>query len=54
MRNSPITTTFPASNYWGIDQTVFYGSQKILDTTAGILDTGSMFFLLASGKSRRL
>ena len=37
---SPITTTSPASDYWGIDQSVQYGTTTILDTTAGIVDTG--------------
>ena len=37
---SPITTTSPASAYWGIDQSVRYGDSTILDTTAGIVDTG--------------
>ena len=37
----PITTTFPASAYWGIDQSIEYGSTTILAKTAGIVDTGS-------------
>jgi len=38
---SPITTTFPASEFWGINQSVRYGtSTSILTTTAGIVDTG--------------
>jgi saccharopepsin len=36
-----ITTTSPASEYWGIDQTIEYGSTTILAATAGIVDTGS-------------
>jgi len=46
---TPITSTSPASNYWGIDQTVTYGdSTTILDTTAGIVDTGTTLLLLAT------
>lgn len=45
----PITSTSPASNYWGIDQSVTYGdSTTILDTTAGIVDTGTTLLLLAT------
>jgi hypothetical protein len=36
----PITRTSPASNYWGIDQAITYGSTNILSGTAGIVDTG--------------
>ncbi|KAJ6507706.1 acid protease [Mycena vitilis] len=46
----PITKTSPASNYWGIDQTVTYGtsSTPILNLTAGIVDTGTTLLLLAT------
>ncbi|KAL6304721.1 family A1 protease [Sparassis latifolia] len=44
----PITSTSPASNYVGIDQSVYYGDQLILDTTSGIVDTGTTLLLLAS------
>ncbi|KAF9242658.1 acid protease [Melanogaster broomeanus] len=46
----PLTTTSPASNYWGIDQSVTYGSgaTPILNTTAGIVDTGTTLLLLAT------
>lgn len=45
----PITTTSPASDYVGIDQTVLYGDTVILSQTAGIVDTGTTLVLLASG-----
>lgn len=46
---APITSTSPASNYWGIDQKVTYGDDTlILDTTAGIVDTGTTLIYLAS------
>lgn len=46
----PITSTSPASNYWGIDQTITYGSSSttVLESTAGIVDTGTTLLLLAS------
>lgn len=46
----PLTTTSPASLYWGINQSVTYGtsSSAILSTTAGIVDTGTTLLLLAT------
>ncbi|KAI0767720.1 acid protease [Fomes fomentarius] len=46
----PITTTAPASEFVGIDQTVTYGSAGtlILPTGAGITDTGTTLLLLAT------
>ncbi|KAG2069581.1 acid protease [Suillus decipiens] len=44
----PLTTTSPASTYWGIDQSITYGSSTILSTTAGIVDTGTTLILIAS------
>ncbi|KAG2125525.1 acid protease [Suillus cothurnatus] len=45
----PLTTTSPASQYWGINQSVSYGTgQTILNTTAGIVDTGTTLLLLAT------
>jgi len=44
----PITKTSPASTFWGIDQTVAYGSKTILSTTSGIVDTGTTLLLLAT------
>ncbi|KAJ7791223.1 acid protease [Mycena olivaceomarginata] len=45
----PITTTSPASNYWGIDQSISYGTDNpILNLTAGIVDTGTTLLLLAT------
>ncbi|KAJ7758106.1 acid protease [Mycena maculata] len=45
----PITTTSPASQYWGIDQTVTYGTDNtILSLTAGIVDTGTTLLMLAT------
>ena len=45
----PITTTKPASKYVGVDQSILYGDQVVLKTTAGILDTGTTLILIASG-----
>ncbi|KAG8220707.1 aspartic peptidase domain-containing protein [Butyriboletus roseoflavus] len=44
----PITTTFPASAYWGIDLSISYAGTTILPSTAGIVDTGTTLILLAS------
>jgi len=44
-----VTTTSPASEFWGINQSVRYGtSTAILATTAGIVDTGTTLVLLAT------
>lgn len=45
----PITTVEPANHYWGIDQSLAYGSQKatLFDTTSGIVDTGSTLLLIS-------
>ncbi|KAJ7354266.1 family A1 protease [Mycena albidolilacea] len=45
---TPVTSTFPASEYWGIDQEVTYGTTSILASTAGIVDTGSTLIHLAT------
>ncbi|TCD61549.1 hypothetical protein EIP91_008260 [Steccherinum ochraceum] len=51
---APITRTSPASAYWGIDQSVRYGSNtNILSSTAGIVDTGTTLTLLASDAIKR-
>jgi len=45
----PLTTTSPANEFWGINQSVRYGtSTAILATTAGIVDTGTTLVLLAT------
>ncbi|KAG2366830.1 aspartic peptidase domain-containing protein [Suillus spraguei] len=43
-----VTTIPTASNYWGINQKITYGSTEILGTTAGIIDSGSTFLYIAS------
>ncbi|KAH9847941.1 acid protease [Lenzites betulinus] len=46
----PITSTSPASQYWGIDQDLSYGSDgtSLLNGSAGIVDTGTTLLLLAT------
>ncbi|KAI0089551.1 aspartic proteinase precursor [Irpex rosettiformis] len=44
----PVTTTSPANQFFGVDQSVTLGSTTILPTTAGIVDTGTTLILLAS------
>ncbi|KAG2362658.1 aspartic peptidase domain-containing protein [Suillus spraguei] len=43
-----ITTTFPSSNYWGINQIITYGPTEILRYTAGIVDSATTFLYIAS------
>ncbi|KFH63005.1 hypothetical protein MVEG_11043 [Podila verticillata NRRL 6337] len=49
---APITTTSPASNYWGVDASFSYGSGSdsttILSATAGIVDSGTTLLPLAT------
>ena len=47
---TPITKTSPSKHYWGIDQSVTYGSSNsgIVSMTAGIVDTGTTLVLFAS------
>ncbi|KAG2156904.1 acid protease [Suillus bovinus] len=49
----PLTTTSPASNYWGIDQSITYGNTTILSATAGIVDTGTTLILIATDAFRK-
>ncbi|KAG1887146.1 acid protease [Suillus subluteus] len=44
----PITSIYPASMYWGIDQSISYGSTSILAETAGVVDTGTTFISIAT------
>ncbi|KAH9952696.1 aspartic peptidase domain-containing protein [Lactifluus volemus] len=48
----PITSTSPASRYWGIDQGITYGSsgESILSLTSGIVDTGTTLIHLATAE----
>ncbi|KAG2076958.1 aspartic proteinase from Irpex Lacteus [Suillus decipiens] len=45
---TPITATSPASTYWGINESITYGNTTILNSTAGIVDTGTTFILIAT------
>jgi cathepsin E len=46
---TPITGTSPASEFWGINQSIRFGtSTSILATTAGIVDTGTTLVLIAT------
>ncbi|KAL0959820.1 hypothetical protein HGRIS_011499 [Hohenbuehelia grisea] len=44
----PITSTSPASNYWGIDQDLKYGDTTLLEGNAGIVDTGTTLLYIAT------
>ena len=52
MNYVPLTTTSPASTFWGIDQSISYGDTTILSKTAGIVDTGTTLILIATGELR--
>ncbi|KAF7980818.1 hypothetical protein HWV62_36436 [Athelia sp. TMB] len=43
----PITSSSPASRYWGIDQSITYGSQTLLAHGSGIVDTGTTLILVS-------
>ena len=48
----PITSTSPANQFVGIDQTITFGSPDgttVLPATSGITDTGTTLTLLATG-----
>ncbi|KAH9036481.1 aspartic peptidase A1 [Lactarius pseudohatsudake] len=45
----PITTAFPASEFWGVDESIRYGASTIiLASTPGIFDTGTTLILIAT------
>jgi hypothetical protein len=51
---SSLTTTSPANRYWGVNQSIQYdASVRILDNSAGIVDTGTTLILISSGKLLR-
>jgi len=44
----PITSTAPASQYWGIDQSISYGEGSEILSSSGIVDTGTTLILIAT------
>lgn len=45
----PITTSNPSSKFWGINQSITYGSKStISNITAGIVDTGTTLVMLST------
>ena len=51
---APLTKTWPASAYWGVDQAITYGdgAEQVLKAgSAGIVDSGTTMILIASGAS---
>ncbi|KAG9312169.1 acid protease [Chiua virens] len=48
MNYVPLTTTSPASEFWGVDASISYGGTPILSSTAGIVDTGTTLILIAT------
>ena len=45
-----LTAASPASTFWGIDQSINYGDDIILSSTAGIVDTGTTLILIPTGE----
>ncbi|KAG2117533.1 aspartic peptidase domain-containing protein [Suillus cothurnatus] len=45
---TPLTTTYPSSYYWGINQSITYGTTTILSEMAGIVDTDNILILIAT------
>jgi len=50
---SPLTNVAPSKYFWGIDQSITYGSENILSLTSGIVDTGTTLMLVASDAFQR-
>ena len=51
--HSPVTSVYPSNQYWGLDLSFQYGddgSAPIMDTNAGVLDSGTSLIFMASGK----
>ncbi|KAH9858562.1 aspartic peptidase A1 [Lenzites betulinus] len=49
----PLTHTFPASRYFGIDQSIAYGPTTIMTNTAGIVDTGTSLIYIPTESFQR-
>ncbi|KAH8099773.1 acid protease [Cristinia sonorae] len=45
---APITKTSPATNFWGIDESIRFGTTQILAKSPGVVDTGTTLTLIAS------
>lgn len=43
----PITSNEYASKYWGIDQSISYNGVQILKSSAGMVDSGELHFMLS-------
>jgi pepsin A len=48
----PITETPPSSAFWGINQSIAYGSTTLLNNGAGVVDPGPTLFSLATGMTK--
>ncbi|KAF7433762.1 hypothetical protein PC9H_005727 [Pleurotus ostreatus] len=49
----PITNSSPANKYWGVDASVTYNNGLLLNSTAGIVDTGTTLVLLSTDAFNR-
>lgn len=47
---TPITSASPANEFWGIDQSITFGTSgaELLGTTSGIVDTGTTLLMLST------
>ncbi|CAK5265902.1 unnamed protein product [Mycena citricolor] len=43
---TPVTSVSPAGEYWGIEQSITYGTTSLMSRTAGIVDTGTTLIYL--------
>ncbi|KAF8801895.1 aspartic protease [Phlegmacium glaucopus] len=50
---APITAATLAKKYWGIDQSILYGTTTILSSNPGIVDTGTTLTLIATDAFNR-
>ncbi|KAF8808106.1 aspartic protease [Phlegmacium glaucopus] len=45
---TPLTTVSPSNLFWGINQSILYGTTTILSSAPGIVDTGTTLVLIAT------
>jgi hypothetical protein len=50
VRYSNITSTSPASAYYGVNETISYGDSTILGNSAGIVDTVTRGYVMLLGR----
>ncbi|KAG2364840.1 aspartic peptidase domain-containing protein [Suillus spraguei] len=53
IKYTPVTTVYPSSRYWGINQKITYNNIEIIHLTAGVVDCGCTFLYIASDAYER-